>query len=264
MVQDRVYATTLRFPLPVGVGARVGSIARRARTRYYRARTRTFVTWNADVEVHGRIELRGPGRIVIGEQCVFEQGAPNIIRAEARDSTVVLRDRCRLSGLDIRTTGHVTIGADARIRLLRIDGEGTVALGDGCEFDQGSGGNAIHALHRGVSVDIGAGCYLNGLDVFATDDTTIGDRCIIGLCSMATTDFHSTRADRWSPAAPVRHGPIAIGENVWIAARTVVTKGVTIGDNSVVSIGTVVRDDVPANVIVSSHEQRIVKQLPNR
>ncbi len=81
---------------------------------------------------------------------------------------------------------------------------------------------------------------------------------------MTTTDFHSTRTDRWSPDAPVKRGAITVGANVWIANRTVVTKRVSIGDNSVISIGTVVREDVPANVIVSSHQQRIVKELPHR
>ena len=79
---------------------------------------------------------------------------------------------------------------------------------------------------------------------------------------MVTTDFHSTRRDRWARDAPVKRGAITVGTNVWIASRTVITKNVSIGDNSVVSIGTVVREDVPENVIVSSHEQRIVKELP--
>jgi acetyltransferase-like isoleucine patch superfamily enzyme len=123
------------------------------------------------------------------------------------------------------------------------------------------GFNALHARASGVTIRIGAECYVNGVDVVATEDVMIGDRCILGECSMVTTDYHSARPDRWSPDAPVNTGPITVGSNVWIAAKAVVTKNVSIGDNSVVSIGTIVREDVPANVIVSSQQQRVVKDL---
>jgi acetyltransferase-like isoleucine patch superfamily enzyme len=79
---------------------------------------------------------------------------------------------------------------------------------------------------------------------------------------MLTTNFHSTHPDRWSREQPVKSGSITVGDNVWISNNTIITKGVSIGDNSVVSIGTVVHDDVGPNVIVSSHHQRVVKELP--
>jgi acetyltransferase-like isoleucine patch superfamily enzyme len=182
------------------------------------------------------------------------------------DPTVTVRigNGCHVDGLTISAAQDVTIGASVQVRgRLQVDGSGRVVIGDGCLFDRESGGNAIHALDPTVTVRIGDECYLNGVDILATADVTIGDRCIVGECSMVTTDFHSTRGDRWSPDAPVNTGPITVGSNVWIAARTVVTKGVSIGDNAVVSIGTIVREDVPPNVIVSSHEQRVVKELPH-
>jgi acetyltransferase-like isoleucine patch superfamily enzyme len=245
----------------MGVARDAAKLIANARTRYYLARYRKEATWGAGVRVCGRIRLSGPGRIMVGAGCVFERGAVNVIKATTPGSTVSIGDGCRLAGVDIDTTGEVTIAAEVQLRRVRLDGAGRIVVGKHCEFDQGSGGNAVHAVHPSVTVAIGEGCYLNGVDVFATENTTIGERCIVGQCSLVTTDFHSTRADRWSPEAPVNRGPITIGDNVWIAARTVITKNVTIGENSVVSIGTIVREDVPADVIVSSHEQRIVKQL---
>jgi acetyltransferase-like isoleucine patch superfamily enzyme len=206
----------------------------KARTRYYRTRYRRFVVWGEGVQVLGRLRLRGPGRIVIG-------------------------DGCLLNGLNIASTGDVMIGARAHVvRQLHFDGAGRLVIGDGCMFD---GYNAIHCVRSSVTIRIGDECYVNGVDIVATEDVTIGDRCILGECSMVTTDYHSARPDRWSPDAPVKTGPITIGSNVWIAAKAVITKNVSIGDNSVVSIGTIVREDVSANVIVSSQEQRVVKKL---
>src|SRR4051794_34077927 len=168
---------------------------------------------------------------------------------------------CKVSALDISAAGDVTLGAEVRVRnTTNLGGDGRIVIGDRCVVEPS--GLQVHTVGPTVTVGIGAGCGINGLDVYASDDVKIGDRCMLGTCSMMTTDFHSTRNDRWSADAPIKRGAITVGTNVWLADRTVINKNVTIGDNSVVSIGTIVREDVPANVIVSSHQQRIVKQLP--
>lgn len=233
--------------------------SQRARSRYYRTRYRKFVLWGAGVQVLGQLRLRGPGRIVIGDGCVLGGSQENTIYAAEPTATVQIGDGCILNGVDIVAAGDVTIGARSQVvRHLRLDGPGRFVIGDDCMFD---GFNAIHTKRSSVTARIGDECYVNGVDIVATEDVTIGGRCILGECSMVTTDYHSASSDRWSPDAPIHTGPITIGSNVWIAAKAVVTKNVSIGDNSVVSIGTIVREDVPANVIVSSQELRVVKQL---
>jgi acetyltransferase-like isoleucine patch superfamily enzyme len=163
--------------------------------------------------------------------------------------------------VDVTATSALSVGARVKVHSqLQVSGPGGVMVGERCEFLQS---NSILVADPTATVRIGNGCAINGLDVFATRDVTFGERCRVGSCSMMTTDFHSTHPDRWSRGAPVKSGSITVGANVWIANNTIITKGVSIGDNSVVSIGTVVRDDVPANVIVSSHHQRVVKQLPS-
>ena len=57
------------------------------------------------------------------------------------------------------------------------------------------------------------------------------------------------------------YAPIHIGNNVWIGASVVITKGVTIGDNAVIAAGAVVTKDVPANVVVGGVPAKIIKQL---
>ena len=198
--------------------------------------------------------------VEVSDDCVID--GDNAIRTTDPRAVVRIGAGCRLGGVFLDVAGEVVVGTNVEIRgPLIIDGPGRVIIGDGCLVDRGSGGNAIHAVGQKSTVSIGRDCYLNGVDIFATDDVTLGDRCIVGECSFVTTDFHSADADRWAPSARPHAGPIIVGANVWIAARTVITKGVRIGDHSVVSIGTIVREDVPSGVIVSSHEQRIVKYL---
>ncbi|UKI50226.1 MAG: hypothetical protein L6U99_01840 [Clostridium sp.] len=49
-------------------------------------------------------------------------------------------------------------------------------------------------------------------------------------------------------------GEILIGNNVWIGANCVILKNVKIGDNAVISAGSIVSKDVPANTILIQKE----------
>jgi maltose O-acetyltransferase len=53
--------------------------------------------------------------------------------------------------------------------------------------------------------------------------------------------------------------PIEIGENVWIGQFSRINKGVVIGDNVVVAANSVVTKDVPPNCIVAGNPAKIVK-----
>ena len=57
--------------------------------------------------------------------------------------------------------------------------------------------------------------------------------------------------------------PIVIGDDVFIGARCIITKGVTIGNGAVIGAGSVVTRDVPPNTIVAGNPARIVKQIEN-
>ena len=75
------------------------------------------------------------------------------------------------------------------------------------------------------------------------------------------TDFHSIDINRRNPDVKSKTKPIFVGENVWIGSRSMILKGVTIGNNSVIGAMTVVRQSVPDHVVVIGNPQQIVKQL---
>ena len=54
--------------------------------------------------------------------------------------------------------------------------------------------------------------------------------------------------------------PIKIGNNVWIGANVIILRGVTIGDNSVIAAGTIVRENVRENVIYHSKIENSQKE----
>jgi carbonic anhydrase/acetyltransferase-like protein (isoleucine patch superfamily) len=55
--------------------------------------------------------------------------------------------------------------------------------------------------------------------------------------------------------------PIVIEENAWIGDHAMITKGVTIGHNSIVGAGAVVVNDVPPNSIAAGNPAKVVKEL---
>lgn len=235
------------------------------------------VTIGAGVTVRGRLHIAGSGRVTIGDGCDINAldivaagdvtiGSGVLVREYARvdgGGRVDVGERCKINSIDISSSGEIRIGRAVTVRTrAHLGGEGTTSIGSDTTLE--SGGLDVHTDGPAAVVRIGEQCGVNGVDIYATDSVTIGDRCMLGSCSMATTDFHSTRPDRWSRDVPAKRGAISIGTNVWIANKTVINKGVSIGNNSVVSTGSVIREDVPPDVIVTSHEQRIVKHLPSR
>jgi acetyltransferase-like isoleucine patch superfamily enzyme len=54
--------------------------------------------------------------------------------------------------------------------------------------------------------------------------------------------------------------PVAIGNNVWIGARSIILAGVTIGEGAVIAAGAVVTKDVPPYTIVGGVPAKVMKQ----
>lgn len=145
---------------------------------------------------------------------------------------------------------------------LIIQGPGKVVVGPHCFFDAATGQpNKIQTFDPAATVTIGASCYLNGVEIAAKQSVTLGDGCIVADALIMDTDFHSIETNRHDPAAPVKTRPIEVAGNVWIGNRSIILKGVTIGENSVVGAGTVVRQSVLANTVVIGNPQQTVKTL---
>ena len=56
-------------------------------------------------------------------------------------------------------------------------------------------------------------------------------------------------------------GEVEIGNNVWIGDKATILAGVVIGDNVIVAANSVVTKSVPSNTIVAGSPAKIIKQL---
>jgi acetyltransferase-like isoleucine patch superfamily enzyme len=115
------------------------------------------------------------------------------------------------------------------------------------------------ALH-GAELSIGEGTSINrGTSICAKRSIHIGSNCGIGNdCLIFDTDFH---APGDTARVAVEAAPVVIGDNVWLAARSVVLKGVTIGDGAVVCAGSVVATNVAPYTMVGGVPARLIRKL---
>jgi len=54
--------------------------------------------------------------------------------------------------------------------------------------------------------------------------------------------------------------PVHLGENVWIAIRAIILKGVHVGDGAIVGAGSIVTKDVPARTLVAGVPARVIRE----
>ena len=108
-------------------------------------------------------------------------------------------------------------------------------------------------------IRIGDYCLIcPGARIGSAHEITVGDNCMIASNAYVTdSDWH----DIYNRISIGKTAPIKIEDNVWIGDSTIVCKGVTIGENSIVGAGAVVVDSIPANCVAAGNPARIVKQL---
>lgn len=111
----------------------------------------------------------------------------------------------------------------------------------------------------GGRIEVGDGVFLNyGVSLSAHQRVTIGDGCQIGsYACLMDNDYHQV-ADRSKPA---ESAPIVLKNNVWLAVRVIVLKGVTIGANSVIGAGSVVTKDIPANCLAAGVPAKVIRSF---
>ena len=165
----------------------------------------------------------------------------------------------------------VEVGAGCRFEGLPM-----VSLADGARITlgrdvviwsrEGSSGGIAHptilaALEPHSSIVVGEGTGISGASIVARRRVEIGRRVLIGAgAGIWDTDFHSldpaqrrVHATRDAACAAVQ-----IEDEVFVGARTLILKGVTLHSQAVVGAGAVVTKDVGAGAIVFGNPARVV------
>ncbi|MFM7287610.1 MAG: putative colanic acid biosynthesis acetyltransferase, partial [Cyanobium sp.] len=124
-------------------------------------------------------------------------------------------------------------------------------IGSGCRLKPGLRVKFPWRLQVGQACWLAEDAWLDNLA-----PTTIGDRVCLSQGSYLCTGNHDFR----SPGFDLLLGPISIGSDAWIAARSVLAPGTEIGPGAVVALAAVVNGTVPAGAIMRGNPAVVVGQ----
>ena len=115
---------------------------------------------------------------------------------------------------------------------------------------------------RGI-LNIGKRFVINRYSRIVTHERIdIGDHVTIGqMVSILDHDHHYDLQDGQLQLSGYDTAPVKIGNNVWIADKVTILRGVTIGNNVVIAANAVINKDVPDGVIVGGVPAKILKEL---
>ena len=128
---------------------------------------------------------------------------------------------------------------------LKIYGDGTVHIHKNCSSRQNVfKGATIVTLSPKAEVIIGVGCDLGGVTIRCAKKIEIGDRTLTAYSLIQDTLFVNKNKRR--SMAAYHHldieEDIRIGRDSWLCAQAVVLQGATVGDQSVLSSGSLCLD----------------------
>lgn len=158
------------------------------------------------------------------------------------------------------------------IPVIRNSDDGVIKIGKNFAMNNGLYHNMIGCLQpcvmrvgEGACIIIGDNVGISQTTLIAKKNIMIGDNVKIGGGTYVyTTDFHSLdptiRASDYDTKY-CKSAPVKICNNVFIGAHSIILKGVTIGENSIVGAGSVVTKDIPSNCIAAGNPARVVKLL---
>lgn len=195
-------------------------------------------------------------RIVIRVRFLMNaEGKAQVVAIPAR-ATVwgdsVLYPGCELVILG-KHVGSIEIGAHSHVRgqLQTFWNGGSIRVGSHCYVGQGT------RIWSQVSVLIGNHVLISHLvDIHDTDSHPISaDARRVDALGILETGIYHTPTETISE-------PIVIEDDVWIGAKAIILKGVTIGRGAIIAAGSVVTRDVEPFAIVAGNPARVVGSSP--
>lgn len=120
---------------------------------------------------------------------------------------------------------------------------------------------------KGAQLRIGDMSGMSNTVLWCRNQITIGDYVNIGAgCLIMDNNFHSTDwriRMQLCDDDKITSAPIEIKDHVFIGARSIICKGVTIGEHSIVAAGSVVVRDIPDNEVWGGNPAQYIKKVSN-
>lgn len=171
-------------------------------------------------------------------------------------------------GYDVSYSSFRTMG----VPYIMVSRGGKLAIGENFSMNNGIKGNPIGSYEkctfwvgRESSIIIGKNCGISQSSLVSLCHIKIGDNVKMGGgTSVLTSDFHSldpvVRRSN-DDIKQRKNAPVYIGNDVFIGAKCIILKGVTIGDGAIIGAGSVVSRNVPANQIWAGNPAKFIREI---
>ncbi len=155
--------------------------------------------------------------------------------------------------------------------ILKLSNSGMIRIDGGFKCNSGNKYNLIGGdrkcsfiVSKNAELLIGRNVGISNSTIVCTMKITIEDSVFIGGgCRLWDTDFHSINPYKRTTGNEddVKHAPIYISKRAFIGGGTIILKGVTVGENSIVAAGSVVSKTIPPNEIWGGNPARFIRAL---
>ena len=168
------------------------------------------------------------------------------------DDSVVFGDNVSIDCEKVKIGKHSKIGNNVKIKCRELDVGDFLFMADGVEIGRG-GSTGVNST---VKIGKGVGIFENTV-INPSEPIEIGDYCGIGADVMIWT--HGAWLDI-TQGFPAEFGPVKIGDNVWLPARSIVLPNVTIGNNVVIGINSIINRSLPGGCFAAGSPCKVIKE----
>jgi acetyltransferase-like isoleucine patch superfamily enzyme len=136
-----------------------------------------------------------------------------------------------------------------------VDLASTTTWGPGCVISAFTKVKIGAPFAMGRGVQIGTGCFIGSLG----SGLTLGDHVLISPnCTILTTNYVFDRLDVPVQQQGIVSKGVRLGNRVWLGSNCVVLDGTEIGDNVIVSAGSIVSGQIPPNSVVQGNPAKVI------
>tara|TARA_R110000744_G_scaffold366659_1_gene475792 strand:- start:294 stop:1136 length:843 start_codon:yes stop_codon:yes gene_type:complete len=165
---------------------------------------------------------------------------------------VIIGDNVNIVCDTFKLGDNTILGSNININCKSFISDEWLFMWDGVEVGRGGSYGPNSNVKIGKHVGIFEKTMIN-----PSDSVTIGDDVGIGGEVMIWT--HGAWLDVMQ-GFPSDFGPVSIGNNVWLPARSIVLPNVEIGDNTVIGIGSVVNKSIPSGSLAAGSPCKVIKE----
>lgn len=124
----------------------------------------------------------------------------------------------------------------------------------------------LRTFRTNAELLIGNDSGMTSCTISAGRSIKIGERVLVGGGVLITDSDHHvvdlSERRRFAGLPSISSDrPVVIGDDVFIGARSIILKGVTIGKGTVIGAGSVVSQSIPAGVVAAGNPCRVLREL---